>query len=65
MSFKIDMEATASNKDKFSIPEELMEAHFVLLGITHWPRYHLMPKHLIEEILFLRQLESINSERNK
>jgi len=59
------MEATAANKDEFKIPEELMEAHFTLLGLSNWPRYHLMPKHLIEEICFLKQLESINSKRNK
>lgn len=58
------MQATAANKDKFKIPSELLEAHFVLLGINNqWPRLHLMPKHLIEEILFLRELETINSER--
>lgn len=58
------MQATASNKDEFKIPEELTEAYFISKGIT-WLDYRAMPKHLIDEILFLWQLESINNKRNK
>lgn len=61
-TFKIDLEATVSNKGKLKIPPELVEVY--VMSKMKWTasEYRAQPEHVIDKLLFLWHLENVAQE---